>query len=71
MIDRPAPRLAAPGAIDRSPRAMVRILRNILLHLLSAGMLVAAIASQDAYWHNMLLLIAGGAFVLAWVPLGD
>lgn len=50
---------------------MVRILRNIVLHLLSAGMLVAAIASRDPYWHNMLLLIAGGAFVLAWVPLGD
>lgn len=50
---------------------MVRILRNIVLHVLSAGMLVAAIASQDPYWHTMELLIAGGAFVLAWVPLGD
>jgi hypothetical protein len=49
--------------------AMVRILRNIVLHLLSAGMLVAAIATPDAYWHTMAMLVAGGAFVLAWIPL--
>lgn len=48
---------------------MVRILRNIVLHLLCAGMLVTAIATSDPYWHTMLLLASGGAFVLAWLPL--
>jgi hypothetical protein len=47
---------------------MVRILRNVVLHLISAGMLIAAIATPDAYWHTMAMLIAGGAFALAWLP---
>lgn len=48
---------------------MVRILRNVVLHLICAGMLGAAIATPDAYWHTMALVIAGGAFALAWLPL--
>jgi hypothetical protein len=48
---------------------MVRILRNVVLHLICAGMLVAAVATADPYWHSMALAFAGGAFVLAWVPL--
>jgi hypothetical protein len=50
---------------------MVRILRNIVLHLISAGMLIASLTTNDAYWHEMAMVFAGGAFVLAWVPLGD
>lgn len=48
---------------------MVQILRNVVLHLISAGMVVAAIATSDPYWHTMALVIAGGAFALAWLPL--
>jgi hypothetical protein len=48
---------------------MTRIVRNVVLHLLCAGMLVAAVTSTDPFWHGIGLAIAGGAFVLAWVPL--
>jgi hypothetical protein len=47
---------------------MARIVRNVVLHLICAGMLVASVATADPYWHNMALALAGGAFVLAWVP---
>jgi hypothetical protein len=48
---------------------MARIVRNVVLHLICAGMLVAAVATADPYWHTTALAIAGGAFVLAWIPL--
>lgn len=48
---------------------VVRILRTVVLHLICAGMLVAAVATADPYWHNMAMAFAAGAFVLAWVPL--
>jgi hypothetical protein len=50
-------------------QVMGRAVRNIVLHVISAGMLVAAVASPDPFWHTFELALAGGAFALAWLPL--
>ena len=48
---------------------MARIVRNVVLHLICAGMLVAAVTTADPYWHTMALALAGGAFALAWLTV--
>ncbi|HWI71425.1 MAG TPA: hypothetical protein VNT55_05690 [Baekduia sp.] len=48
---------------------MARIVRNVVLHLISAGMLAAAVTTTDPFWHGMALAFAGGAFVLAWLTI--
>jgi hypothetical protein len=57
--------LAGGAAADH--RGMGRVVRNIVLHGISAGMLVAAIASADPFWHEFELVMAAGAFALAWL----
>jgi hypothetical protein len=60
-------RWSSGAAVDDASTEMARIVRNVVLHLISAGMLAAAIATPDPYWHNMALAFAAGAFVLAWM----
>jgi hypothetical protein len=45
------------------------VVRNIVLHLLCAGMLVAAVTTKDPFFQEFEFAVSAGAFALAWIPL--
>ena len=46
---------------------MARALRNLFLTLISIGLLVASTQQPDPFLANTELIVAVGAFALAWI----